>query len=269
MTIERQTLGTEASFEGRGLHSGDPVKVTVHPGETGIWFRSPSGRWEATPANVTDTSRCTRLGEVSTIEHLMSALSGLEITDAEVELTAGELPAMDGAAADYCRGLAAAGVSKLGEVERRDPFTRVFVQDHDAKIAIALGSGHWIYTFDTGARWPGIQVCEMLHLPEGYVEEIAPCRTFGFEEEVPHLHAMGLARGLDLSTALVLGREGYVNDAKFANEPARHKMLDLIGDLYLSGVPMRFLSVSAERAGHSLNVQAAAKLRLAVVEAQA
>ncbi len=264
MTFNRLTVSQEVVFEGLGLHSGEPVTVIVHPGEEGIWFRSPAGLWEAIPANVSDTSRCTRLGEISTIEHLMSAFCGLEITDANVELTAGELPAMDGASAAYVKALQAAGLTSVGEKLLRNPFSRIFVQEEEAKIAIALGAGHWRYTFETGARWPGTQTFEMEGIPDGYADQIAACRTFGFEEEIPHLQAMGLARGLDISTALVLGREGYINPPKFPDEPARHKMLDLMGDLYLAGIPARFLSVVAERAGHRLNVQAAARLREAV-----
>lgn len=264
MIFQRTTLAAEATFEGLGLHSGDPVRLVVRPGNKGIVFRSPAGTWAATPDNVSDTSRCTRLGEVSTIEHLMSAFCGLEITDAEVELDAGELPALDGAAAEYVRGLQAAGRTDLGQRELRDLFTRLFLQDGETKIAVASGQGHWRYEYITGPRWPGAQVFDATGLPAGYAEQIAPCRTFGLEEEIPHLHAMGLARGLDLSTALVLGRDGYVNDPKFPDEPARHKLLDCLGDLYLSGVPARFLSVVAERSGHRTNVAMAAKLRAAV-----
>jgi UDP-3-O-acyl-N-acetylglucosamine deacetylase len=83
-------------------------------------------------------------------------------------------------------------------------------------------------------------------------------------EEVPAVLAAGLAKGLDIEKALILGIEGYKNDARFPDEPARHKLLDLAGDLYLAGVPLRFLNVAAERSGHRTNVEAAAKLYLAV-----
>jgi UDP-3-O-acyl-N-acetylglucosamine deacetylase len=92
----RRTVVNPVSFTGLGLHTGVPVELTIHPGENGIAFRYSSTRTEATPDNVTDTRRSTKLGEVGTIEHLMSALAGLEITDAEIELTAPEIPAMDG-----------------------------------------------------------------------------------------------------------------------------------------------------------------------------
>lgn len=251
-------------FEGRGLHSGVPVVVNVRPGERGIWFRHGTGEWEAIPGNVSDTSRCTRLGDISTIEHLMSAFCGLDITDAEVELSAPELPASGGNSSEYCASLASAGAAELGECEFNDLFTRVFVQEPNAKIAIAAGTGHWRYEFETGDRWPGTQIYEAEVITDAYADQIAPARTFGFEEELPMIRQYGLAQGLDESSALVLGMEGYLNPAKFEDEPVRHKMLDLMGDLYLAGVPARFLSVVAAKSGHTANVKAANLLFQAV-----
>lgn len=262
MIIHRQTVRSEVVFEGVTLHGGEPVRMTLHPSEEGIVFRYGGGSWRATPDQVSDTTRCTKLGDVATIEHLMSAFAGLEITDCVVDLSAPELPAAGGAAIEYVNGILAVGLEPLPDREVKDIFSRVFVQDGLSKIAIAAGSGHWAYRYDVGERWPGHQEFEMAHLPTGYAETIAPARTFGLSEELPHLERLGLARGLDASSALVLGAEGYENEARFPDEPARHKLLDVIGDLYLSGIPIRFLDVVSERAGHKMNVQAAHKLAL-------
>jgi UDP-3-O-acyl-N-acetylglucosamine deacetylase len=203
------------------------------------------------------------LGEVSTIEHLMSALAVHEITDAEIEVTGGELPAIDGSAKVFYDDLHAVGRTGLGERTLPDLFSRVFLQDDLVKIAIAKGVGRWRYEFSRENRWPFYQEAEIESFAS-YGTEIAPARTFGFEEEVPAMIAAGLARGLDKSSALVIKEDGYRNDALFENEPARHKLLDLIGDLYLSGVPVRFLDVVGERSGHRTNVEAAHRLRLAL-----
>ncbi len=264
MIIHRRTVAREVTWEGPGLHSGVPTKVVLRPGEDGIWFRYGQGRWKACPAEVTDTTRSTKLGDISTIEHLMSALAGLEITDAEVEVSAPEMPAAGGSSAQYVEGLAAAGFVSLSVREARDLFARVFVQEGDAKVAIAAGHGHWAYRYDVGERWPGVQEAEYRKLPESYADQIAPARTFGLIEELPHLERLGLARGLDEHSALVLGAEGYENEPRFPDEPARHKLLDAIGDLYLAGVPIRCLDVVGERSGHRTNVQAAAKLKMAI-----
>ncbi len=256
----RRTPTDSVRFEGRGLHSGEPITVLVHPGAEGIAFRRGATRWAASPENVTDTSRCTRLGEVSTVEHLMSAFAGLGVTDAEVEVDGDELPAMDGCSLAFYQGVSAVGLPARGEATVDGPFARVFHVDGDVKIAISSGNGHWRYEFECGDRWPHSQHFEVLSLNK-YADEIAPARTFAFEEEMEMVRKAGLGKGLDETTAFVIGSSGYVNKAKFDDEPARHKALDLIGDLYLSGVPPQLLNVVAQRSGHRTNVAAATKLK--------
>lgn len=264
MTFERNTLASDALFEGFGLHSGAAARVEIRPGAEGFGFTYQGQRIAATPENVTDTTRCTRLGAISTIEHLMSAFAAMGVTDAEVELNAPELPALDGASEIYCRTIQQVGLHRLGDSVVSGPFARVFEKGPSSVVAIAKGSGHWRYVFDTGERWPGIQDFEIVLTPDSYVNEIASSRTFAFEEELERVRVAGLGQGLDETTALVLGDKSYVNPAKQPDEPARHKMLDLIGDLYLSGVPPFLLDVVAERSGHTANVRAAAKLLEAV-----
>ncbi|MBX3118496.1 MAG: UDP-3-O-acyl-N-acetylglucosamine deacetylase [Fimbriimonadaceae bacterium] len=266
MTVEfvRRTVAAEVRFEGLGLHSGVPVQLVVHPSKGGLWFRLGEERVEAKAANVTETTRCTRLGPISTIEHLMSALAGLEITDAEIEMSAGECPALDGSSLEFANGLLKAGTTEIGRSTVDGLYTRVFVQEPDCKMGIAKGEGHWRYSFLTGERWPREQIFEVENVCASYLGEIAPARTFGFEEEIPMIQQAGLAKGLDFEKALVLGKEGYVNEPRFADEPARHKMLDAIGDLLLSGLPPSLLSVTMEKTGHKAHVKAALKLSKAV-----
>jgi UDP-3-O-[3-hydroxymyristoyl] N-acetylglucosamine deacetylase len=263
LTYPRFTLKDSAEFEGLGLHGGQPVRVRVHPGQDGIAFRTESGRWPALAENVSDTTRCTRLGEVSTIEHMMSALAGLEITDAEIEVEGAEMPALDGSSQGFVNGMLAVGLEQVGQAEVHLPFKRVFLQEEQIKIAIGKGEGHWKYTYDLGERWPGEQTFEAFNVVLEYRRDVAPARTFALAEEIPGILQMGLAKGLDQDTALILGIEGYKNDPRFDDEPARHKLLDLIGDLYLAGIPLRFLNVAAERSGHTSNVKAAVLLRQA------
>lgn len=258
MTFPRRTLSAPATLDGLGLHGGAPVTVTIHPGEEGLWFRSGAIRVEARPENVGDTTRCTNLGGISTIEHLMSAFAGLGVTDAEVELTAPELPALDGSAAPFVAAIEASGTADFGTFEIEPPFSRVFLQEGDIKIAIGKGEGFWRYAYSLGARWPGDMEFEMT--PGSYAAEVASARTFALAEELPAIIQAGLARGLDRDSALVLGNQGYKNEPRFEDEPARHKLLDLVGDLYLSGVPIAALDVVAERSGHRTHVQAAGML---------
>jgi len=261
---ERKTVQQEVVLSGLGLHSGVPVTVRIYPGENGIAFRRGTDRVLARPENVTDTTRCTTLGPVATIEHLMSAFAGLEITDAEVEVDAPEMPGLDGSALPYVSSILGAGLAQIGSREIPDVYGRVFLVEDQIKIAVSKGSGHWKYVFAFNDRWPGSQSFESPNATADYVNDIAPARTFVLAEEIPMIIQMGLGKGLDESTALILGIEGYKNEARFEDEPARHKLLDLMGDLYLSGVPIRHVNVVAERSGHRSNVKAAGMLAQAV-----
>lgn len=266
MNYSRIALNGSVQIEGKALHGGGPSKVRVHPGKDGIAFRTASGRTPARPENVTDTTRSTRLGEVGTIEHLMAAFAGLGITDAEVEVEGGELPGLDGSAKEWMDLLKSGGPQAFAEAELPTLFRRLFLQEGDVKIAIGKGNGHWRYEYDAGERWPGAMHSETGDVSREFEREIAPARTFALSEEVPVVLKMGLGLGLDESSCLVLGPTGYFNEARFPDEPARHKLLDLIGDLYLAGVPIGVLSVVGTKSGHRAHVQAAKMLADAVAQ---
>ena len=265
MIVQRKTVAASAQFQGLGLHSGVAVTVDVHPGESGIRFRLGEQVIEAIPANVSDTTRCTSLGPIRTIEHIMSALAAHQITDAEIELTTPELPGLDGSAREYWRGLGAVGSLDIGEYELDDIYTRLYVQAEDGvKIAVGKGTGHWRFDFDSGERWPGAMSFECLDILASYGEEISPARTTVFASEIEIAKAAGLGQGLDEHSVLILGPEGYGNQPRFPDEPARHKLLDLVGDLALAGVPIGYLNVVASKSGHSRNVEMAALIYEAV-----
>lgn len=264
MTYRRKTVLDDVRFEGLGLHSGIPVVMTVRSNDGGIRFRYGQEVVAASPENVSETTRCTRLGSISTIEHLMSAFAGLEITDADIELTGPELPGMDGSAGPFVEALLHAGLTEIDECEAPHFYRRVFFKEDGTEIAVAKGAGHWRYKYQTGARWPGDQIFETRDVAAEYRDCVARARTFALSEELPMIMKMGLGKGLDETSALILGLEGYQNEARFSDEPARHKLLDLIGDLYLSAIPIRFLNVSSERSGHSANVKTAVMLKQAL-----
>ena len=264
MNYTRYTLKSTFEFEGVGLHSGVPVVMKVHPSSEGIQFLCEGQRTKAHPENVTETVRCTTLGNVHTVEHIMSAFAGLGITDADVELSANEIPGADGSAAPFVNGLSRAEIEKVADAELPGLFTRVFLQDDLIKIAIGKGTGHWRFEYETGTRWPGSMIYESKDVLADYPKEISSARTFALSEELPKIIELGLGRGLDESSALVIGIEGFKNEARFEDEPARHKLLDLVGDLYLSGVPIHFLNVVGHRSGHRTNVKAAQMLASAV-----
>ena len=260
MTYVARTVAGDVLFEGRGLHTGVPVRMTVRPGSDGIAFRYGAERTLARPENVTDTTRSTKLGSVGTVEHLMAAFAGLEITDAEVELDAPELPGMDGSARLYVEALLAAGFADGERRETPELYRRIFLGENGVSLSIGKGAGHGRYVYDLGTRWPGVQAFEAEDAVGVFRTEIAPARTLALIEEVPKLIEFGLGQGLDADSAVIVGEEGYKNSVRFDDEPARHKLLDLMGDLYLAGIPLRALNFVGERSGHRTHVKVAAML---------
>ena len=260
MIVNRRTIKTECILSGLGLHSGAAVTLRAFPSSDGIQFQHGQDVFDAIPTNVTDTSRCTVLGTIRTIEHIMSALAFLEITDVRIELSYPELPGMDGSAKPFVDALRSCGTEDLGSKEFNEIYARLFVQAENVKIAVGKGTGHWRYDFITEARWPGEQTYESTDVLKSYEAEIAPARTTVFSEEIEMVQAAGLGRGLDESSVLIIGTTGYDNPARFVDEPARHKLLDLIGDIYLSGVPISHLNVVGFRSGHRRNVEMAKML---------
>lgn len=262
LAYTKTTLSESISFSGKGLHSGEDSKVTLHPSDSGLVFRFGSEIIPALAENVTDTRRSTSLGPCRTVEHVLSALAGLGVTECLIELEGcGELPALDGSSLDYVKAIRSVGLAEAGQAEAHRLFTRVYALNDHAKVAVSAGGGHWRYVLEgENGRWPARQEAEVSTL-DLYESEVAPARTWVFEDQVEMARAAGLGLGLDIESCLILGAGGPVNPARSENEAAAHKLLDLIGDLALTGIPLKFLNASAERSGHALHVQAALKVR--------
>jgi UDP-3-O-[3-hydroxymyristoyl] N-acetylglucosamine deacetylase len=260
-SFERITLASSVAFTGIGIHSGEESCVHMRPNNEGIVFLHNKSKIHADPEKVTDCTRSTSLGDVRTIEHLMSALAGLGITDAEIEVEGPEIPILDGSAREFCRGLECAGTQPLGK--RRSFFLsqEVWVQEGGREIRISPGDGVWRYAFVPGGRWSLVQEAVFHLSPEVYVQEVAPARTFVLAEEIEELKSAGLGLGGSEENTLVLSKEGFLTPPRFPDEPARHKLLDLIGDLALCGIPPWYLNVEARGSGHCLNVEAAKRLK--------
>lgn len=258
----RRTIKSEIKMIGRGLHSGEPVQMIIKPSDAGLVFSNGTQEWLAVPENVTDTRRSTQLGSIRTVEHIMSALAGSQISDARVEVTGGELPGVDGSSAPFFEAITASGVTELGEKSFPRIFSRVFYAEGKASIGLSAGNGQWKFLYEAGPAWPRLQTFESESIWADYEKEIGPARTFALEEEVPHLAELGLGQGLDEASAVIVGQTGYANAVRFGDEPARHKLLDAIGDIALSGYPLDALNAVFVKSGHTAHVAAAAKLRV-------
>ncbi len=268
------TLRDTVTLSGIGLHSGAPATVTCRPApiEGGITFLR-TDRPDARPVaarveSVTDTARGVTLGGpggVRTVEHLLAAAWGLGIVALRVEVHGPELPALDGSAAPYCRAFEAAGLTvRGGAPDPLAPDTPVWVSGGSSWMLAVPGPRFRVsYIVLLPRTALGIQVADVEVDRTRFAEEIAPARTWGRVEELAALRAAGLALGASEANALGIGPQGYSGTPRFPDEPARHKVLDLIGDLALLGRPL-CAHVIAYGAGHGLHLELVKAIRHSV-----
>jgi UDP-3-O-acyl N-acetylglucosamine deacetylase len=265
-----QTLAHPAEIEGVGFLTGASLQVRFLPApvSSGVVFVrrdiSPGALVAARVANVTGTQRRTTLGHdpvsVSLVEHVLAALAGLRIDNCYVEVNGPEPPGLDGSALGFVRVLQEAG-TRLQPARRPiwSVTAPVTVSQKGATLTLhpAAEPGLKIsYLLDYGAFSPiHPQAHTETITPESFANSIASCRTFLLESEAVELKRQGLGARTQLSDLLVFGPRGPIdNTLRFANEPARHKILDLVGDLSLLGHDLHG-HVVAYRSGHPLNVE--------------
>ena len=264
----QQTLANAVSCSGVGLHSGQPVTLTLRPApaDTGVVFVNRSGKGGASLAasveHLVATELCTAISgngfQVRTIEHVLAALTGLDIDNVYVEVDASEAPVMDGSAGHFVRLIRSAGIVPQS---RRQPYLKITrpleVVDGTRRVRIEPSSTTKV-TYSIHYNHPLIQTQTYAyeHSVHAFEREIADARTFGFLQEVEALWARGLGKGGSLDNTIILSQEGVLNESglRFANEFVRHKVLDLIGDFSLLGLP--FIGhVIAERSGHAMHTR--------------
>lgn len=264
----QQTLANAVSCSGVGLHSGLPVTLTLRPApaDTGVVFVNRSGKGGASLAasveHLVATELCTAISgngfQVKTIEHILAALTGLDIDNVYVEVDAAEAPVMDGSAGHFVRLIRSAGIASQSQ---RQPYLKITrpleVVDGNRRVRIEPSSTTKI-TYSIHYNHPLIQTQTYAyeHSVHAFEREIADARTFGFMQEVEALWARGLGKGGSLENTIILSQDGILNESglRFTNEFVRHKILDLIGDFSLLGVP--FIGhVIAERSGHAIHTR--------------
>jgi UDP-3-O-[3-hydroxymyristoyl] N-acetylglucosamine deacetylase len=266
--LRQRTLKSLISASGVGLHTGKKVRITLRPApaDTGIVFRRVD---LASPVDV--PAHAELVGEsrlastlikddvkVHTVEHLMSALGGLGVDNAYVDLDAPELPIMDGSASPFVLLIQQAGIEVQAAAKKFLRVTRrIEVKDGDKWARLEPYEGYRL-SFSIDFRHPVIerstQAVTVDFAETSYLKEIARARTFGFMHEVEDLRDNGLALGGGLDNAVVLDEYRVLNTEglRFADEFIRHKLLDAIGDLYLLGKPL-LGAFSAHKSGHALN----------------
>ena len=264
------TLAGSARRSGIGLHSGDEVAVVLHPWpDAGVWVSwsgdaQPPVRLQ--PSQVRDSQLCTtlELGDrrLATVEHLLAALAGCGLTHVHLEVDGGEVPLLDGSAQGWVEAIAEAGIAAAATPAACRPVLEGPVALHRGNSVITATPADQftlVGVIDFPQAAIGRQQWTMALTPERFVAEIAPARTFGFREQVEQLRAAGLIQGGALDNALVCDGDHWVNPPlRFPDEPVRHKLLDLIGDLALVGFPRA--QVLVYRGSHGLHTDLAAAL---------
>ena len=295
----QQTVKKSYSFEGKGLHTGRVAKMTINPApaDTGIRFRrtdlGEDAYIDALAENVSSTARSTTIScgdaSVSTIEHVMSALTGMGVDNAIIDIDNIEVPILDGSAKPYVDAIWADGFQQQDAPRRYVELTETVEIRNDEKGSVVRIEPAEEFSYDIkvdfNSRVLGVQNA---HWDSSvvYPEEIGTCRTFVFFHEIEFLYNNNLVKGGDVDNAIVIvehpvtdeqvtrmsqlfnvpalkvREDGYLSNLvlRFPNECARHKLLDLIGDLRLAGGFLK-AKVTAEKAGHGINTQAAKAVR--------
>lgn len=278
--MQQRTLAAQITQIGTGLHNGINTKVRILPAEVGsgrYFVRVDLPSSPSIPANIAAVSQTvlsTELREgkasVRTVEHLLASLAVMGVNNARIEIDGPEVPLLDGSARIWAESIA-----KVGTVEQNStvsenvlsPEEPIWVRQEDAFVcALPAPQTRFSYGIDfelpaIGNQWHSwMPTAEQQNPFESFIKEIAPARTFGLMHQIEHLKKSGLIKGGTLENALVCGPEGWVNPPlRFPNEPVRHKILDLVGDLSLLGILPRahFL---AYKASHNLHVQLAKRI---------
>ena len=272
---KQKTIVKQITLKGIGIHTGNKASVTFKPAEvdSGVTFiRTDIPGSPRIKANVQSLlleqkfSRRSSIGndqaEVQTVEHLMAVLSSLGIDNIDVQIDNNEVPGLDGSAINFLEALEKAGISQ--QESQRYTFSvkePIFIQEGSSSIAIVPAKEFKVsYTLNYDHPLLAAQFLELSVNAESFKTALASARTFCLESEASELQNQGLGLGANYENTLVVGRNGVIkNKLRFQDEFVRHKILDLIGDLYLAGGPING-HVIALKSGHSLNLKVAQKI---------
>jgi len=275
----QKTIAKPAEISGIGVNSGEFATVVLKPAlpNTGIVFvRTDLPGTPSIPANsdfMGNRARRTALVnegvEIQMVEHLMASFAGLRIDNLIVELDGNELPVGDGSALPFVEAILNAGMEDQDEPKKELKLAAPIAVNDDTGFLVAAPSENGLsvsYTLNLPLESFAVQHCDMAIDEETFIKEIAPARTFVLESMTEQLRARGLGKGANHQNLLVVNENGVVdNELRFPDEFARHKVLDLLGDLYLVGCSVQAQLV-AVRSGHPLNTQLVQHIRRTMLE---
>ena len=272
---KQKTIARQASLKGVGLHSGKKVNLVFKPAEpdSGIRFiRVDLPEKPQIKVGVdyllpkSGSLRCSYLDkggvQVNTVEHLLAALNGAGIDNLDIEIDSPEVPGLDGSSQEFLELLESSGIIE-SDKERRFLYIKeqLSVEDNGAAIIVLPCDELKIsYTLDYNHPFINAGFLQLVITPETFKTQLARARTFCLEEEVEELRKNGLGQGASYENALVVGKNGVIgNKLRFPDEFTRHKILDLLGDLYIMGLPLKG-HIIALKSGHSLNMKLVKKI---------
>jgi UDP-3-O-[3-hydroxymyristoyl] N-acetylglucosamine deacetylase len=273
MTLAASPSSTNVELTGIGLHSGHQTTVKIYPAPAGtgrVFVRTDLTDSPMIPAlveSVHTTTLSTELksgtASIRTVEHLLASLTALGVQDAQIEIDGLEVPLLDGSAKLWVEAIQNAGLAR--EMTIGEPVTEaIWIHQGDQFVAaIPSPELRFTYGIDFDLKPIGNQWFSWQADQESFAEAVAPARTFGLAHQIEQLRLAGLIKGGSLENALVCDQDRWLNPPlRFANEPVRHKMLDLIGDLSLLGTLPRAHFI-AYKASHDLHTKLAQQLRSA------
>lgn len=270
MTKKQSTLKTNVVFKGVGIHTGHSVTMTLKPAKAnfGIQFLRTDIKNAkpilATVENVIRTNLSVTIGKgkvsISTIEHLLSAMQALELDNVLVEIDGPEIPILDGSSRKYIEKLSDELVS-LDVNKKYYKITKPVVVRNGDSFLYLLPADDFALSCKIDFEHPSVGE-QVFHMPKldlsNYASNIALAKTFGFLDQLEDLHKKGLAQGADLNNVIALDKNNVANPERmtYENEFVRHKILDILGDIYLLGGKSLIAHVVAYKSGHSLHVDA-------------
>lgn len=263
--MKRCTLKTPLVLEGKGIHSGEKNRMQLKPAPLGlgiVFYHEDAslGSIQAHPSSVVDTRYAITLGngkwKVQLIEHFMAALHALGITDISITLSSSELPIMDGSSLPFYEAMLESRAEKSDQEMSSYRLNKAVWLVQGTSYILAVPQDYLSITYSICYPHPMIQHQSLsLDINEDTMRrEILPARTFGFSKDLEAMRSQGLARGISLDNVLSFSEDGCMNESfRFENECVRHKILDIIGDMYLLGCPLH-AHITAYKASHNLHI---------------
>ena len=259
--MKQKTIKKDLIFNGFGVHSGKISKLILKPAEidSGINFFSSGETINLDLSNLSDGILCTTVAKnntsISTVEHILSAINGLDISNIEIHVEGMEIPILDGCTNEFTKSLYPFLSNQRKDVKEFNLGQTVIYRSNDKMIiAIPSHSLEINYMIDYGQKLPNFMYYNYIHSSEIYMSEISKARTFGYLNDLENLRKNNLAFGSSFENSLVIAENSYLNQLNYYNEPVRHKILDFMGDLTFLNKKLN-AKVFAYKTGHKEHLE--------------